>query len=94
MDVSGSDKLAFVGAAKWGTTGLQVTDELRLRAGHSKVLRFPFKCLLVIAGVEQLQPMERGRSCVIFIRALLGPCSAVRRTPSGSKKKKYAERDS
>jgi len=52
---------------------------LILRPVHPEILRFKFKRFFVIAVVEKLEPMQRGRAGLIFISALLCPRCRVHR---------------
>ena len=47
-------------------------NKLALRSGHSEILGFEFKRFFVIAVIEKLEPVKRGRSRLIFIGAFLG----------------------
>src|SRR3954454_19570140 len=51
-----TDEFSAQSATKGRSPGLHEPDKLSLCTRHAKILRFPFKCFVVIALIEQVQP--------------------------------------
>ncbi len=64
-----ADKFSRKRISERRATRLHETDKLALRPVHPEILRFELKRFLVIAVIEELEPMEGRGPCIVFIGA-------------------------